>query len=596
MAKEKVSSEIEKKDNELHVTGVDDSNKALLSESDFNFKSFIEQASNMIFINQAGKIVYMNAKCEEVMGYTRQEFLSPSFDFMKLIAPESVELVTNNFKLYLQGQDIKPNEYVLINRKGQKINAIITSKIIDYGGDMAILGIATDITYWKQTEKRLRDREKNYQKLITEMYNGFVLTKIIFSEDGRPIDCCFLDMNPAFEKICRLKKNDIVKKKIKDVFPGTESFWVDQCGDVAIKRKQVQFKNGLRLFKRYFEVVAYSPKEDEVALVFTDITERVQIEKALRESETNFRAVAENAHEGILIAIKQGDYVYGNRRASEITGYSIPKLLTMSYRDLVHPDELKRIGRIYKKHMDGKPVAHSYETLIQRKDNTIIPVEISGANILWKEQPATMIAIRNIILRKRFEDALGKINSELERRAKMRTTELIDTAKKLEENRRELFRKRLDLEKANKELVQTNNALSVLARNIDRKRDLLERKIGQTIGSRIMPLIKEIKSDKLPEKTHAKLDVLVGLLNDLTPSATKAHEIIISLSIMELRVAMMIRKGFSSEEIARLLNISPHTVKTHRKNIRRKLNLKNTNINLTSFLRLKFGKASAGAS
>jgi DNA-binding CsgD family transcriptional regulator len=60
---------------------------------------------------------------------------------------------------------------------------------------------------------------------------------------------------------------------------------------------------------------------------------------------------------------------------------------------------------------------------------------------------------------------------------------------------------------------------------------------------------------------------------------------------MELRVAMMIKKGFSSEEIARLLNVSPHTVKTHRRSIRKKLNIKNSSINLSSYLKYKLGKA-----
>jgi DNA-binding CsgD family transcriptional regulator len=169
----------------------------------------------------------------------------------------------------------------------------------------------------------------------------------------------------------------------------------------------------------------------------------------------------------------------------------------------------------------------------------------------------------------------------------------METTTKLEEKRRELLRHKLDLEKANKELVQTNTALSVLARNVDRKRDGLEKKIAQTIGSRIMPLIEEIRSDKIPEKTLAKLDVLDAYLNDLTPAAARSHDIIISLSAMELRVAVMIKKGFSSEEIARLLHISPHTVKTHRKSIRRKLNLKNANINLASYLKLKLGRASS---
>jgi DNA-binding NarL/FixJ family response regulator len=140
--------------------------------------------------------------------------------------------------------------------------------------------------------------------------------------------------------------------------------------------------------------------------------------------------------------------------------------------------------------------------------------------------------------------------------------------------------------------VQTNTALSVLARNIDKKRDEVEKKIARTISSQITPLIDEIKNDRLPEKCRVKLEVLAAYLNDLTPDTAKGHDIIISLSAMELRVAMMIKNGFSSDEIARLLHISPHTVKTHRRSIRKKLNIRNSNINLSSYLKLKLDKTS----
>jgi PAS domain S-box-containing protein len=406
-----------------------------------------------------------------------------------------------------------------------------------------------------------------------------------------PDECRFIEVNPAFENITGLATEDIVGKTVTEVFPGTESFWVDQCGEIAVRGNPVQFKDVSKLFGRFFEVIAYSPQKSQVAIVFTDITERVQIENALRESETNFRAIAENANDGILIAIRHGEYVYANRRASEITGYSMPELLTMSYRDLIHPDEIERVGRIYRNRRNGKSVPNSYETLIRKKDNTNRPIDVASARIVWKGQPATMVAIRDIALRKRFEEALGKINSELERRVEERTTELIDIAEKLEEKQRELLRHKLDLEKANKELVQTNTALSVLARNIDKKRDEVVKKIGQTISAQIIPLIDEIKNDNLPEKSRVKLDVLAAYLDDLTPGAAKGHDIIISLSATELRVAMMIKNGFSSDEIARLLHISPHTVKTHRRSIRKKLNITNANINLSSFLRLKLGRA-----
>ena len=84
--------------------------------------------------------------------------------------------------------------------------------------------------------------------------------------------------------------------------------------------------------------------------------------------------------------------------------------------------------------------------------------------------------------------------------------------------------------------------------------------------------------------------MLAAYLDNLTQGATKSHDVITSLSPMELRVAVMIKRGFDSEETARLLQISPHTVKTHRRSIRRKLGIMNSKINLSSYLRFKLGK------
>ena len=591
MAEKTTSQKMAEEGRQLNDTGISNVEKELLLESELSFKVFIEQSPNMIFINKGGKIVYVNHKCEELMGYTREEFLSPDFDFTGLIATESAELKAPDFSLSAGDSEPAPHEYVLVNKYGEKIDAIISSKRIDYESRQAVIGIVTDITNLKQAERLLRKSEESRRKLIAEMCNGFALNEICFDRNGMPIDCRFLEVNQAFENITGLKSADMVGKTITDVFPGTESFWVDKCGKVATSGKPVQFKNGSKLFDRFFEVIAYCPQKGLVATVFTDITERLQIENSLRESENNFRAIAENANDGILIAIDRGDYVYANRRASEITGYGIPELLTMSYKDLAHPDEIEGAQRIYKNRLSDRSVPHSYETLLLRKDNTNIPIEVTGAKTLWRGRAATIAVIRDIKLRKRFEDALGKINSELERRVEERTTELMDITEKLEDKQRELLRHKLDLEKANKELVQTNTALSVLARNIDKKRDEVEKKIAQTISAQIVPLIDEIKKDKIPAKILVKLDVLEAYLNDLTPEVAKGHDIIISLSTMELRVAMMIKNGFSSDEIARLLHISPHTVKTHRRSIRKKLNLKNANINLSSYLKLKLGRA-----
>jgi PAS domain S-box-containing protein len=443
-----------------------------------------------------------------------------------------------------------------------------------------------------QLGKSLQKSEKHFRSLISKMGNGFTLNEILFDKDLKPFDCRFLEVNPAFENITGLYKDELIGKSVRNVFPGTESFWITKCGQVALNEKPLQFKTCSKLFDRYFEIIAYCPQKAQVAIVFTDITERIKIEEQLRESENNFRAIAENANDGILIATGEGTYVYANQRASKMTKYSIDELMTKSFKDLVFPDQIQRVSQIYKNRIAGKPVPQNYETMILKKDGGILPIEVTGSKTYWREKPAVMILIRDIGLRKRFEKALGEINKELELRVTVRTKELMDIAEKLEDKQKELLRHKLDLEKANRELVQTNNALSVLARNIDRKKDDLEKKIAQTISAQIMPIIEEIQKDKIPEKSRVKVDVLTAYLNDLTPDAAKGHDIIISLSAMELRIAMMIKNGFSTDEIARLLHISPHTVKTHRRNIRKKLNIRNSNINLTSYLKFKLNKAS----
>ncbi len=63
------------------------------------------------------------------------------------------------------------------------------------------------------------------------------------------------------------------------------------------------------------------------------------------ESNDNFRALAENANDGILIAVGKGEHVYANKRASEITGFNIQEILKITMQDLAHPDELRKIEK-----------------------------------------------------------------------------------------------------------------------------------------------------------------------------------------------------------------------------------------------------------
>jgi PAS domain S-box-containing protein len=145
------------------------------------------------------------------------------------------------------------------------------------------------------------------------------------------------------------------------------------------------------------------------------ITEKRRIEDSLRQSEQNFRALFENAYDGILIIMDEGEFVYANKRMEEITGYNGEELLQLNIKDLTHPDEFEKIVEEYQKRFEGKTVTIQYETIIVNKNGKSVPVEISAAKTIWERKPAFISIFRDITERKKAEEELKAILKELKR-------------------------------------------------------------------------------------------------------------------------------------------------------------------------------------
>ena len=134
------------------------------------------------------------------------------------------------------------------------------------------------------------------------------------------------------------------------------------------------------------------------------------------------------------------------------------------------------------------------------------------------------------------------------------------------------------------ELLETNKALAIMARNFDRSREEVEKAVARAISSKIMPIIQDLQNDRRLEGCLTELGMVATYLNDMVSSLTKGTGIIGPLTSTETKVAVMTRNGMKSLEIANHLHVSLETVKTHRKNIRKKLGIQNRNLNLFTYL------------
>ncbi len=129
----------------------------------------------------------------------------------------------------------------------------------------------------------------------------------------------------------------------------------------------------------------------------------------MRASEENFRALAKNAFDGIVVVTgADARFVFVNQRVNEIAGYSIAEMMSMTIKDIVHPEDLPTVAGRYRKRLEGKNVTEQYEIRIITKDGRVVPVELTAARTIWHGESASITIVRDVSERKKREEELTR--------------------------------------------------------------------------------------------------------------------------------------------------------------------------------------------
>jgi len=291
-------------------------------------------------------------------------------------------------------------------------------------------------------EEQLWKNKKTFRALLNCPDNVVILV----DTEGTILEC-----NETFA--CRFGKSvdDLIGKSGWDLIPeGIVEQRKTFFEEVIRTGQPVRFedeRDGIWNDNSMYPVVDDNGQVIKVAVFARDITERHQMEEALRESEKWYRALFEATPVGIGIADLDGNVLAINQNMCEITGYSLEELQRIKLENTyVDPDDRRRLLQALQE--SGK--VRDWEIELKKKDSTVYSVLLNMDLMEMGGQKVLFTNVRDITSYKKMEKALRQMYEELEQRVEERTTELQITSEQLQQ-----------------EIVERRRAEETLARQVD---------------------------------------------------------------------------------------------------------------------------------
>jgi|GEM_PF-6204248 len=381
-----------------------------LYESEARFRGVFEGGRiGVVIAGQDGRIIEANQPFLNIVGYDIDELRSMTF--AELTHPDDIESELACFDRALsnnsQGYD---SEKRYIKKDGEVVWVYLHASVMTGTDGKAAfaIGMVEDITERKQVEKALQDSEERYHSLFDSMTEGFALHEIICDDNDEPCDYRFIDINPAFEHLTGLKREDVIGATHNNVLPNDDPKWIQTYGEVALTGKSIHFTNYSPALNRHYEVFSYCPAPHLFAVMFADITERKQTEQALEK----YRILARNSRDIILFVDLEGRIIEANNAAESAYGYSRDELLALTIFDL-RASGVPDMTIAQMAEADSSGIL--FEAKHRRKDGSCFEVEVSSRGTDIEGQRILLSVIRDISSRKLAEQALK--DSEMRFRA-----------------------------------------------------------------------------------------------------------------------------------------------------------------------------------
>ena len=349
----------------------------------------------------------------------------------------------------------------------------------------------------------------------------------------------------------------------------------------------------IKILSRFAQLALIALEKAQLyADVKQQLAERKKAETILRESEERYRSLLESSPDPVVVYDMQGNATYVNPAFAQTFGFSCEELIGKQI-DFVPEESWPETRHAIEQMKSGKKI-NLFETKRLTSQGEILDVQISSTLYFDSngDHAGNIVTLRDISALKKTEKELKKYRDLLEERVEDRTAELARINLKLEQEIEErkraettLRRREKELQAQSNHLAEVNTALKVLLKQRENDKSELQENVLSNVKELVVPYIQRLQKSRMNTSQETLVNILDSNLNNIiSPFIGKLSSRFLNFTPMEIRVANLVKEGKTNKEIAEMLFLSKNTILFHRHNIRTKLGLKNTKINLRTHL------------
>jgi PAS domain S-box-containing protein len=234
-------------------------------------------AESILMLDESGTVVVSNRAAVECLG-----FMPIGTTYHALITRMGLRVESNlpvkdadsPFVLAQQGRKLIDMPYTIKDIQGGDRSIILSAAPVKTGDIVTGTVVAWhDVTDEKERVRELQESEEKNRVLVENMDVAYAVHKIIENQSGKSMDYLYLEVNDAFERLTGLQRENILNKRVTEIFPGIETMkpnLIEFYGKVAQTGKTQKIETFFEPLKKSYSITAFSTRRGFFTTTFQE--------------------------------------------------------------------------------------------------------------------------------------------------------------------------------------------------------------------------------------------------------------------------------------------------------------------------------------